>query len=260
MKLLEYTVSTQDEPMTLGEYEKIAKELKQEQIYFASGNAMDALKKDKTVLGLKEMKKPVLLITDPLDEVNFQKHREFNGLKFQDINKEGFKMFSDEETKAKTEKYVEEYKEFCTKAKGILSGIVSDIKVKDNFIGPYTIQVPDHALSAKMENLQKNQPMGNNQMAFFNQSMKVFAINPEYKEVQWMKEKVMADSPIGAQVLKIACQTAMIRLGFVLENNEAFCDQITSMLAMATGADSTSKEKPAAATAEPVESALDQVD
>jgi len=259
LKLIDFKVSTSDEPMTLEQYEKIAKELKQDQIYYLSGTSDDALKNDKTVLALKELKKPVILIKDPLDEVNFQKHREFASLKFQDISKEGFKMNNDEEHKAKYEKYTEEYKEFCTKAKGILTGIVSDVKVKDNFVGPYTIQVPDHGLSANMENLQKNQPMAQNQMAFFNQSMKVLAINPEAKEVQWMKEKIMSDSPIGIHVLKIAAQISLIRKGYSLDDTEGFCDQITKMLAMASE-DAPAESAVPIKVSEEGESALDQVD
>lgn len=260
LKLIDYKNSLSDDEMTLEEYAKMAKDLKQEQIYYISGKNVDVLKENKTVKQLKDLNKPVLLITHALDEASFQKHREFSGLKFQDITKEGFVLHSDEDSKSKLEKYQEEYKEFCAKAKEILSGIVSDVKVKNNFADAIMIQVPDHGLSATMENLQKSQPIANANMAFFNQSMKVLCINPEHQIVQRLKKYVMEDLPIGKQFLNLLANGALLISGYQPDNITTFGTQLFNMVNLAMSDSSETTETPLIKAPEVEVSTLDDVD
>jgi len=260
LELIEWDHSMDKEKnIILKDYAEKAKESKQDKIYYITGKNLDVLRENETVLKLKEMGHDVLLSTSPIDEFVFNKRQKYNDMSYQDITKDGFVLADTEDSKAKREKYEEEYKEFCTKAKGILSGIVSDIKVKDNFVGPYAIQVPNHAMSAQMENLHNSQPMGSRN-AFFMNSMKTLAINPDHKEVQWLKEKVMAGEQIGSEVLKIICQVCLIGQGYSLEKPEQFVKQINKMLSWAMGDASSSENEAPLKVPESVPSALDQVD
>jgi len=215
----------------------------QEQIYFASGKSLDELRANPTVAEIKQHGMDCLLFTSPLDEFVTNKLRQYKSKNFQDISKEGFSLDAGEDAKSKLESAVAEYKDFCAKAKTILSGTdISEVKVKNNFVGAFAVQVPDYAMSAQMEMLHKAQPLNQNPMAFFNQSSKVLAINPEHRLIKWIKTTFEADAAIGKEVLKIIANTGLLKAGYAVKNATSFADQITQMLELAMG-----DEQPAAA-------------
>jgi len=232
-----------EEQISMADYVKAMPE-KQEQIYFASGKSLEELRANPTVCEIKARGQDCLLFTSPLDEFVTNKTRQYKSKNFQDISKEGFALDAGEDAKSKLEAAVEEYKDFCAKAKTILSGTdINEVKVKNNFVGAFTVQVPDYAMSAQMEMLHKSQPLNQNPMAFFNQSSKVLAINPEHRLIKWIKTNVEADAAIGKEVLKIVANTALLKAGYAVKNATSYADQITQMLELAMG-----DEQPAAQT------------
>lgn len=232
IKFVPFYHSLEEKNTTFEEYvSNMPKE--QEQIYYISGKNLTELREDPTVCALKEKKIDVLLFDDALDEFVVNKLREYDGKKFQDICKEGFKLNTGEDSTTDLEKSAEEYKEFCTKVKSILGNNVSAVKVKDNFVGPVSIQVPDHGMSAVMETMQKNQPLGGDAMGFFNSSMKVLAVNPNDKLIHSIKDKVVSDSPIGKEAVKILYRAAVVKAGYPIEDPVTFSNQLLNMVNIA---------------------------
>jgi len=246
LKLVEFKSANSDKRITLEEY-VAAMPKTQEQIYFMTGGNIDEMRANLTVCEIKKRGMDVLLFEGPLDEFVTSAKRKYDNKNFQDISKEGFVLDSSEDAKAKQEKYEEEYKEFCAKAKNLLKGSnINEVKVKNNFVGAFKVQVPDYGMSGAMESLNQAQVMNNNPMSFMHMNTKTFCVNPENKVAQWLKESVMKDDTIGIMTLKLLADNELLRGGYKIKQPGDFCDRIQNMVELAALGESSS-ETPLAA-------------
>ena len=88
----------------------------QKEIYYISGENMDAVEKSAFLEVCKAKDLEVLFLTDPIDEYAVQNLTEFDGKKLQSVTKEGLKFGDEDELQPKREKIYKENMKPLTEA------------------------------------------------------------------------------------------------------------------------------------------------
>lgn len=235
LSLIKFPHSSGDEKISLDEYITAAKEKNQNQVYYISGDVKSS-QKNSIVLKLREKGKDCFLIHSPIDEMIFTKTPSKDGMKFQEITKEGFTLDDDEESKEKLKKMNEGEKDLLKKIVDINKSDIQKCEFGYNSDEPFYIQVPSYAPGPSTENLNQCQSamMANkNSMAFFTQSQKTLVMNPDTDEVKFVIEGIKNDSKLANDLVFIYCQTALLSRGYMLKEPAHYANKITSMLKMA---------------------------
>merc|ERR1719198_2366548 len=105
------TSKSGDEQISLKEYVDRMKE-GQEDIYYITGESIQAVSSSPFLEGLKKKGLEVLYLVDPIDEYAVQQIKEYDGKKLKSVTKEGLSL-DDEEEKKKTEELKAEFEPLC---------------------------------------------------------------------------------------------------------------------------------------------------
>ena len=228
VKLLRfYSSNSSDKYITLDDYVESMKE-NQENIYFITGQNMEALSNSPFIEKLKKDGYNVLYFLDPIDEYMVQSFNEYNSKKLVDVSKEGLK-FNDDEINKKSE----DNKDFINYLKEVLKDKVQDVKVSDRLSNtPCVLVAAEYGWSANMERIIKSQALRNNEMDNFMGSKKILEINLDHKIVKslcakYKNEKLKNESLF---VVLLMFDTALINSGFMLENPSQYAGNVNKLL------------------------------
>ena len=155
----------------------------QKDIYFITGDRLDALEHSPYLEKLKEKNFEVLLLTDAVDEWVSQGLTKFKGKKLVSITKEGLDLDSDEEKKEKEtvkKAQAERFASLMEKIKSSLSDEVKDVVISDRLTETAVCLVSgQNDLSAHMQKILSQ--MGDASPGIPRQDTKrILEINPNH--------------------------------------------------------------------------------
>merc|ERR1719399_1257386 len=128
-KLLRFKSSASDGKWTSLEEYVERMPAHQDAIYYLAGESVEAVEASPHMAKLRAKGFEVLYMVDPIDEYAVQNLTEFDGKKLQSINKEGLKLGSDADHKAREKLYKENFKPLTNMLKDLYGGKVSKIQI-----------------------------------------------------------------------------------------------------------------------------------
>jgi len=235
-KLLRFQSSNHPTDLTsLEEYIERMKE-KQEKIYFCAGNGRAEVENSPFVERLLKKGYEVLYLTEPVDEYTIQALPEFDGKRFQNVAKEGLGL--DEGEKAKERKAALET-EFEPLAKWLKESALKD-KIEKAVITerltdtPCALVASQYGWSGNMERIMKAQAYktASSSDDFYSKQKKTLEINPRHPLIKTLLEKVETDpeDEKAVGIAEVMFDTAVLRSGYVLQDQAEFSKRILGML------------------------------
>jgi heat shock protein beta len=239
-KLLRFQTSKSDGKfISLEDYVARMKDW-QKEIYYISGDSMDAVKKSAFLERCTQKGVEVIFLTDPIDEYAVQNLTEFDGKKLQSVTKEGLK-FGDEDTDtvAKREKiYKENLKPLTDALKPLFKEKVEKIVISDRVVAsPAVLVTSRYGYSANMERIMKAQAFADNKQAQYMVSKKTLEINPRHPIITKLTSMAKADAK-GEKFVELAWlvhDTAFINSGFTMEKTDEFASRMYNLMKSSMG-------------------------
>merc|ERR1712025_1020613 len=208
----------------------------QEKIYFCAGTSMDDVKNSMFTEALIKKGYEVVYLTEPVDEYTIQALPEFDGKRFQNVAKEGLGL--DEGEKAKERKEALE-KEFEPLAKWLKESALKD-KIEKAVITerltdtPCALVASQYGWSGNMERIMKAQAYktASSSDDFYSKQKKTLEINPRHPLIKTLLEKVETDpeDEKAVGIAEVMFDTAVLRSGYVLQDQAEFSKRILGML------------------------------
>ncbi|KAK4705512.1 molecular chaperone HtpG, partial [Phenoliferia sp. Uapishka_3] len=267
VKLLRFETSASSNLTSLDEV--VARRKKgQDQIFFIAsvGEKKAQLEKSPFVERIIARGYEVLYFGEPMDEMLVSSINTYEGLKFQDVAKKGFKFGDeDEDIEAKEEEAAlkASFEPLAEYLKRELSESISEVVISTRLTtSPCLVVTDSYAWTANMERLMASQNSvgGDNFMAnYMKTQKKSFEINPKHPLIEGLLEKVeeIEGDEVAQAELKetvaILWQTALVRSGFSVPDPNIYFSQVEALLRRSLGVSETAKAQVDAKPAPPVE-------
>jgi molecular chaperone HtpG len=239
-KLLRYMSTNDNKKATsLDEYISRMKE-NQQDIYYITGENLDAMAGNTLVCGLLDRGFEVILMNEPIDEYCVQQLNEYDGKKLVCITKEGLELPRLEEEQKIMDERIEVYKPVCEKIKELLGDQVEKVYISDRlFTDPCSITTSQYGWSANMERIMKAQALGDNIHLGQMMSKKNFEINPGHPIINEIKTKILSSNEnemAGVKdLLVLMYETALLNSGFTLNNPVDFSSKMNNLIMAGLG-------------------------
>ena len=221
--LLLFKSTHKDEYTTLDEYVSRMKE-GQDQIYFASGESLEMIKKLPQMEKLQDKGYEVLYFTDDVDEFAANIMMEYKEKKFKSINQGDLDLDDEEEKKAKEEK-TQENKSMLDKMKEALGETVKEVRLSSRLKSHPVCLVSDEGLSMEMEKVLNQMPNQNEVKAG-----KILEINPDH-EIFTTLQKIYDKHPeLMDEYTDLLYTQAMLIEGYKIEDPIAYANQVCDLM------------------------------
>ena len=221
--LLLFKSTHNDEYTTLDEYVSRMKE-GQDQIYFASGESIELIKKLPQMEKLQDKGYEVLYFTDDVDEFAANIMMEYKEKKFKSINQGDLDLDDEEEKKAKEEK-TQENKSMLDKMKEALGEKVKEVRLSSRLKSHPVCLVSDEGLSMEMEKVLNQMPNQNEVKAG-----KILEINPDH-EIFATLQKIYDKHPeLMDEYTDLLYTQAMLIEGYKIEDPIAYANQVCDLM------------------------------
>jgi len=241
-KLLRFQTSKSDGKfISLEDYVARMKDW-QKEIYYISGENLDAVEKSAFLERCTAKGVEVLFLTDPIDEYAVQNLTEFDGKKLQSVTKEGLK-FGDEDadTVAKRDKIYEQMKPLTEALAPMFKEQIEKIVISDRVVNsPAVLVTSRYGYSANMERIMKAQAFADNKQAQYMVSKKTMEINPRHPIILKLAAMATADKEDKKfeELAWLVHDTALINSGFTMEKTGDFATRMYSVMQSAMSLDS----------------------
>merc|ERR1711941_93877 len=182
-EFLRYNSSHSDESTSLKDYVSRMKD-NQKDIYYITGESLDAVKNSSFVERLIKRNFEVLYMTEPIDEYCIQQLKEYDGKTLVCITKEGLELPEDDDEKKKFEEKKAKLEPVCKVIKDILDKKVEKVEVSKRLVkSPCCIVTSQFGWSANMERIMKAQALKDSSTMGYMAAKKNLEINPDHKIV-----------------------------------------------------------------------------
>jgi len=219
----------------------------QKNIYYISGESVEAVENSPFLEKLKKKDLEVLYLVDPIDEYAIQHVTEYDGKKLQSVSKEGLSFGdSDEKTeKKRLELYKENYQPLTDYLKKLYESKISKVTVSPRVeTTPCILVTSQYGNSANMERIMRSQAFSDPSRSQYMASQKVMEINPRHPIIAELNRKVESD-PEGQETADTAWllyDTALLQSGFAQDDVDAFAMRMYRTMKGALSIDSLELE------------------
>lgn len=235
-KLLRFQSSHGKDITSLAEYVERMKP-KQEHIYFIAGANRAEVESSPFVERLLNKGYEVLYLVEPVDEYCISALPEFDGKKFQNVAKEGFKLHSSEKSKSRFEELKNTFEP--------LVKWLNDVALKDKILraqvserlsnSPCALVAGMFGWTGNMERLamsNAHQKSDDPQRSYYLNQKKTLEINPRHPLMRELLRRVEADEAddVAKDMAVMMFRTATLRSGFMLQETADFADSIEKMM------------------------------
>merc|ERR1712054_747359 len=199
----------------------------QKNIYYISGESVEAVENSPFLEKLKKKDLEVLYLVDPIDEYAIQHVTEYDGKKLQSVSKEGLSFGdSDEKTeKKRLEIYKETYQPLTDYLKKLYEAKISKVIVSPRVeTTPCILVTSQYGNSANMERIMRSQAFSDPSRAQYMNSQKVMEINPRHPIIAELNRQVEEDPEAQetADTAWLLYDTALLQSGFAQDDVDAF--------------------------------------
>merc|ERR1712054_369703 len=199
----------------------------QKNIYYISGESVEAVENSPFLEKLKTKDLEVLYLVDPIDEYAIQHVTEFDGKKLQSVSKEGLSFGdSDDKTeKKRLEIYKETYQPLTDYLKKLYDSKVSKVIVSPRVeTTPCILVTSQYGNSANMERIMRSQAFSDPSRAQYMNSQKTMEINPRHPIIAELNRQVEADADDAGveDTAWLLYDTALLQSGFAQDDVDAF--------------------------------------
>ena len=240
-KLLRFQSSNGKGVTSLAEYVERMKP-KQEHIYFIAGSNRAEVEKSPFVERLLAKGYEVLYLVEAVDEYCISALPEFDGKKFQNVAKEGFKLNESEKSKNKFEELKANFEP--------LVKWLNEVALKDKILraqvserlssSPCALVAGMFGWTGNMERLamsNAHQKSDDPQRTYYLNQKKTLEINPRHPLMRELLRRVEADEAdeTAKEMALMMFRTATLRSGFMLQETSDFADTIEKMMRQTLG-------------------------
>lgn len=240
-KLLRFQSSNGKSVTSLAEYVERMK-AKQENIYFIAGANLAEVEKSPFVERLLAKGYEVLYLVEAVDEYCISALPEFDGKKFQNVAKEGFKLNESEKSKNKFEELKSAFEP--------LVKWLNEVALKDKILraqvserlsnSPCALVAGMFGWTGNMERLamsNAHQKSDDPQRTYYLNQKKTLEINPRHPLMRELLRRVEADEAdeSAKEMALMMYRTATLRSGFMLQETSDFADTIEKMMRQTLG-------------------------
>eukprot|EP00048_Salpingoeca_helianthica_P014379 m.221432 g.221432 ORF g.221432 m.221432 type:complete len:710 (+) comp15797_c0_seq1:112-2241(+) len=233
------TSSSGEEVVSLKEYVGRMKE-NQTQIYYITGESLDAVKSSSFVERVTAGGFEVLYMVDPIDEYCVQQLKEYEGKTLVSVTKEGLELPETDEQKKKFEENKAKFEGLCKAIQAILDKRVEKVVVSKRLTtSPVCIVTGQHGWTANMERIMKAQALRDTSTMGYMAAKKQFEINPDHTIINTLREKIEIDANDKAvkDLVYLLYETALLSSGFSLEDASTHASRIHRMIKLGLGID-----------------------
>lgn len=240
-KLLRFQSSNGKGITSLVEYVERMKP-KQEHIYFIAGSNRAEVEKSPFVERLLNKGYEVLYLVEAVDEYSISALPEFDGKRFQNVAKEGFKLNESEKSKNKFEELKSAFEP--------LVKWLNDVALKDMILkaqiserlsnSPCALVAGMFGWTGNMERLalsNAHQKSDDPQRSYYLNQKKTLEINPRHPLIRELLRRVEADEAdeTAKDLAVMMFRTATLRSGFMLQETSDFAESIEKMMRQTLG-------------------------
>ncbi|KAL5283088.1 HSP90B1 family protein [Megaselia abdita] len=236
-KLLRFQSSTSDFT-SLTEYVERSKD-NQEHIYYIAGSSKSEVARSPFVERLLKKGYEVLYLVEAVDEYCISSLPEFEGKKFQNVAKEGFKLPEENSN-------LEELKNtFEPLTKWLFNVALKDLTLKVEiserlYSSPSALVAGMFSWTGNMERLalsNAHQKSDDSQRSYYLNQKKILEINPHHSIIRELLRRIESNEndKLALRMAKIMFDTATIRSGFMLKESQTFAETIDDMIRINLG-------------------------
>jgi molecular chaperone HtpG len=237
--LLRFTSAKNDEEISFDTYIENMKE-DQKEIYYISGESIDAVKSSPFIEKVKKNGRDVLFMVDTIDEYMLQQFSEYKEKKLVNCSKENLDLGEE-----KNEDQEKEFKDVCDFVKETLKDNVEKVKVSKRLVDtPCILVTGDFGWTANMERIMKAQAMSGGEQNNYMISKKTLEINPDHKIIKSIKSKFEKDKTDKTlkDLVWLLHDTSLIDSGFTLKEPVKFTSRIRKIISIGLDLDSDDED------------------
>ncbi|XP_017968906.1 endoplasmin [Drosophila navojoa] len=240
-KLLRFQSSNGKGVTSLAEYVERMKS-KQEHIYYIAGANRAEVEKSPFVERLLSKGYEVLFLVEAVDEYCISALPEFDGKKFQNVAKEGFKLNESEKSKEKFELLKSTFEPLIKWLSEVaLKDQISKAQVSERLSNsPCALVASVFGWTGNMERLamsNAHQKADDPQRSYYLNQKKTLEINPRHPLMRELLRRVEADEAdqTAKDMAVMMFRTATLRSGYMLQETSNFADSIERMMRQTLG-------------------------
>ena len=210
----------------------------QSEIYYISGQSIEAVSNSSFVEGLTSKGYQVLYMTEPIDEYVIQQLTEYDGKKLTSITREGFQIPETDEEKTQLDELKKEYESTCKSIQEALNNKCEKVFLSNRLTdSPCCVVTSQFGWSANMERIMKAQALNDNNAMNYMVSKKNLEINPHHPIIKNLKTRLEneEEKSVAHNIINLMYDTSLINSGFTLDNPGHFSERMFQMVRMGLG-------------------------